>query len=184
MCTPFEWMMVAATTVQVSSQMQQAERLEQEGRERQELGNFQAQQAEADAVAEREAGEVRAGKIRKAAKSQQSEAKAALAAGGVEVTAGTPVRISQTIRQNAEEDALNEILYGDRKADRLEQDAALARQGGARARAGASSAAGSARMSAFGSAFSGGAEVARGWKTAAKRDKSGDYLLATGGETV
>lgn len=168
--------MVAATAAQVVGQMNKADQLEEEGAQRRQMGEFQAQQAEADAVAEREAGEVRASKVRRQGKSTQSEAKAALAASGVEVGAGTPVRIAGEIARRVETDAAEEILLGTRKGRRLDQDAQLFRQGGERAYTAGQSAADSTRVSAFGSVLKGGAEIAKGWKTAAKRDRSADIL--------
>ena len=154
------WLMIASMAV---SAMQSIQKGEQE----QDYRNFQADQAEADAQAEREAGEVRASKVRKLGKSTQSEAVASLAASGVEVTAGTPVKIQQQITRNAEEDALNEILYGERKGRRLEQTAASERAAGSRA-----SSAG--YMGAFGSVLSGGAKLTGpGWKTVSNPGNSG-----------
>lgn len=157
MCTGFEWLMVASTAMQTVQSLNKGEQEE-------DFHRFQAEQANADAQAEREAGEVRAGKVRRGGKSTQSEATAALAASGVEVTAGTPVKIASQITRNAEEDALNEILYGERKGRRLDQQATLERQAGERA-----SAAGT--MGAIGSVLSGGAKLAGpGWKSAANGD--------------
>lgn len=95
----------------------------QQGRQEKKFANFQAEQANADAQAEREAGQVRADKIRKAGRYQQAEATAALAASGVEVKAGTPLKIAQEIDKNVESDALNEILFGSRTGSRLDQEA-------------------------------------------------------------
>jgi len=105
-----------STAVSVISSLSQAS-------QKQDYYDYQAEQARADAQAEREAADVRAEKIRKLGTKQQSEAKAALAGAGVEVGAGTPVRIAQQIQKNAEEDAQNESLYGQRKGQRLEADA-------------------------------------------------------------
>lgn len=165
MCTGFEWLMVASTALQTMSRLDQ-------GEQEQQSSNFQAEQSEADAQAEREAGEVRATKVRKQGKYQQSEARASLAASGVEVTAGTPVRIEQQIVRNAEEDALNEILYGTRRGDRLDQDAALYRQAGERAHV-------AGQRRAVGSVLSGGAAiVGAGWKKAVQRPTpSGDFPM-------
>ena len=91
--------------------------------QKQDYYDYQAEQARADAQAEREAADVRAEKIRKLGSKQQSEAKAALAGAGVEVGAGTPVRIAQEIQKNAEEDAQNESLYGKRKGQIKESEA-------------------------------------------------------------
>ena len=163
MCNPMAFM-IASTAF---SAMQSIQKGEQE----EDFQNYQAEQASADAQAEREAGEVRATKVRKASKSTKSEATAALAASGVEVSAGTPVRIEGQIVRNAEEDALNEILYGERKGRRLEQSAQEHRAASERA-----STAG--YMGAVGSVLSGGSQmVGSGWKTAAQ----GSYKYAGDG---
>lgn len=202
MCTGFEWLMVAATAVQTMGSLSRADDIEQEGQELKEERlrgaetdarrmDLQAEQAAADAVAEREAGEVMASKLRKAGRSQQSEAKAALAASGVEVTAGTPIRISEQIARNVETDALNEILYGERKGKRFDQssallheDARITRETGQRsalaAERTAERQADATRLSAFGSILQGGAQIAGGWKTTAKKP-AGAYPYAGDG---
>ena len=116
MCISAGMLSMISTAVIVISSLSQAS-------QKQDYYDYQAEQARADAQAEREAADVRAEKIRKLGTKQQSEAKAALAGAGVEVGAGTPVRIAQQIQKNAEEDAQNESLYGQRKGQRLEADA-------------------------------------------------------------
>ena len=166
MCTGIEMFQVAATAFSAISSIQQ-------GKEAQRAHDFQAAQAQADAQAEREYGQLRAEKVRKAGKAQQSEARAALAASGLEVGAGTPLLIEQTIGRNAEESAMQEILYGSRKGARLDQEAQAERAAGERARAGG-------YRGAAGSVLRGGATlIGPGWKSAAKRDTSGDFLYDT-----
>lgn len=116
MCTGMEILSAISTAMSVVSSISR-------GSQQQDYYDYQAEQARADAQAEREAADVRAEKIRKLGTKQQSEAKAALAGAGVEVGAGTPVRIAQQIQKNAEEDAQNESLYGQRKGQQLEADA-------------------------------------------------------------
>ncbi|WP_369952094.1 hypothetical protein [Ralstonia syzygii] len=72
-----------------------------------ELASRQAEQDQDAAVAQAE-------KIRKAARIQQAEATANLAASGVSVGAGTPLRISNEIYKNSEQDAYQTILSGNR----------------------------------------------------------------------
>ena len=139
MCTGMEIFTIAATAFQavssVSKGNQEKQYYDTKAAEQERVAGvearnaqFQADQAQADAAAERGAATVKADKVRKQGRQQQSEARAALAAAGVEVGAGTPVKIGATIGRNAEEDALNEILYGDRTAAKLEQQAAMDRQ--------------------------------------------------------
>lgn len=154
MCTGVEIFLLASaaasTAVAAGSQIQQA-------RQEKKFRNFQSEQAEADAQAEREAGAVRADQIRKGYRSQQSEARSALAAGGVEVGAGTALVIDETIARRGEEDALQEILYGGRRGARLDQESVGLRMAGDNAQT-------SGYMGAFGTILGGGAQVAKGWK--------------------
>jgi hypothetical protein len=135
---------VASTAFSAMNQISQ-------GNQQKKYADFQANQAMADAQAEREMGQVRADQVRKAGKTQQSEAKASLAAGGVEVGAGTALTIDQEIYQSSEERAMQEILYGKRSGERLEQEAAGFRAAGRNAR-------NTGYTKAIGSVLSSGAE--------------------------
>jgi len=157
-CTGLEWLMVASTAVQAVGAIN-------EGEERQQMYDYQAAQSEADAQVERELGEVRAAKVRRIGRSTQSEARAALAASGVEVNAGTAVRIDTELARRYEEDAGQEILAGMRRGERQDSQAGLYRRAGENASAAGYS-------SAFGSVLAGGAEIGKGWKTAVKRPAS------------
>lgn len=150
MCTGMEWLMVASTAVKTVGALN-------EGEQQKDYHNFLAAQAEADSQAEKEAGQVRARKVRQAGRAQRSEASAALAASGVEVGAGTALTIDQKIVRNTEEDALQEILTGERKGQRLIQQSQIERSAADRA-----SAAG--MRGALGSVLAGGAEIAKGWQ--------------------
>jgi hypothetical protein len=132
-----------------------------EGKQKKDYANFQANQANADAIAEKEHGIVEAGKIRKQGKYTSAEAASALAGGGVEINAGTALKIDQQIARNTEEDALQQILFGTRKGGRLDQEATGLRAAGKNAqRAG--------YMKATGSLLSAGASLASpGWKRVA-----------------
>lgn len=116
MCTGLEILSALGTAMSVVGQLSQ-------GSQQQEWADYQAEQARVDAQAAREEGEVRAEKVRKLGKKQQSEARAALAAGGVEVSAGSAVKIAQEIGKNAEEDAQQELLTGIRRGQRYDQEA-------------------------------------------------------------
>lgn len=152
MCTGASMFMLAASAFKAVSAIQ-------EGKQQQAFYNYQSEQQAADANAEREAGQVRAEKARKAGRYQQSEARASLAASGVEVSAGTPEKIQTAITRTTEEDALQEILYGNRKGTRLDQESALSREAGKRAVT-------TSQRSAFGSLLAGGAAVKGGWTQA------------------
>jgi hypothetical protein len=152
MCTGLEILMIGSTALSAVNQINQ-------GNQQKEFADYQAAQADADAQAEREMGQVRADKVRKAGRAQQSEARAALAAGGMEVGAGTALTIDEKIALSAEEDALQEILYGSRKGARLNQEAQGSRAAGRNARA-------AGYAGAAGSVLSAGARFyGPGWRT-------------------
>lgn len=137
MCTGAEIFMIASSGMQVMSSISKGQR-------DQEMANYQAAQANADAQAEREVAQVNADKIRKAAKSQQSSARSALAASGVVADAGTALVIQGDITERGESDALTELLTGVRKGQRLDSQASGLRVAGSNAKAaGYSGAAGS-----------------------------------------
>lgn len=154
MCTGLEMMLIASAAMSATSAIS-------EGKQKKDYANFQANQANADAQAEREQGVVEAGKIRKQGKYTSAEATSSLAASGVEVGAGTALKIDQQIARNTEEDALQQILFGTRKGARLDQEATGLRAAGKNAqRAGF--------MKATGSLLSAGASLSSpGWKRVA-----------------
>lgn len=133
---------------------------------------FQAEQARADAQAEREAGEVAATHTRRSGQKVQSEATAALAASGVEVGAGTPLLVEEQIARTAEEDALNQILYGVRRGSRLDQAAEIALLEGAQGAQAAQTQIGflqeAGRNARTGSLLSAGGTILSGWSSVAK----------------
>jgi len=150
-CTGLEIFAIASSAFSAVSQINQ-------GRQQQKFANYQAEQAQADAQAEREVGMIKADKTRKAGRAQQSEARAALAASGVEVGAGTPLLIEGEIVRSAEEDALQEMLYGSRRGTRLDTEAQASRMAGENAAA-------AGVRGAVGSVLSTGAQLmAPGWR--------------------
>lgn len=159
MCTGAEIALVAlaagGTAVSVYGQMEAADQAK-------ETANLQQQQANADADYAASEAELQARAIRKAADKQRAEARAALAGSGVVVGEGTAELIDQNIQRNSEEDALMAIYDG-------KNQAASIRQGGALAARSSRNAANAAHIGAFSSALQGGATVARGWNTSAKR---------------
>ena len=153
MCDP-----ITMTVVAVGSTLLGAYGQIQAGKQEQAWANYQAKQSEADANAERGAARVEAERIRKAGKRAQAEADAALAASGVDVSGeGTPVKINQEIKKNAEQDALLTIVGGNDRAKRLEADATASRIRG-------SQAASASRINAAGTLLGGAYDAASGWK--------------------
>lgn len=149
MCISASMMMMISTGFQVFSAISQ-------GRQQGDQADWQAKQAEADAQASREAGEVRADKVRKAGKLTQSKARTALAGSGVQVGAGTAVKIAQDIYQNAESDAQSELLSGIYGGQVKDSEAAGMRIAGDNART-------AGYMRAGGSLLSAGSSLAKGW---------------------
>jgi hypothetical protein len=119
---------LASTGFQMMSSMNK-------GSQQQDMANYQAAQANADAQSLREVSQVNAEKIRRAGKTQQSAARSALAASGVMTDAGTPLMIQGQIEQNSESDALTELLTGVRGGKKLDAEASGLRVAGSNAKA-------------------------------------------------
>jgi len=114
------------------------------------------------AAQEKDAAVAQAEKIRKAARQQQAEATANLAASGISVGNGTPIRISNEIYRTSEQDAYQTILGGNRAYQAGQtQSGLLETQGQAAATAGYLNA-GSSLLSGAASAYK------AGWKTPAR----------------
>ncbi|MDQ3056472.1 MAG: hypothetical protein M3Q96_01800 [Pseudomonadota bacterium] len=90
---------------------------------------YQADQANADAAAEKGAAMVEADRIRKAGKMQRAQATAAAAASGVDVNSPTAIRIDEEITKNSETDALLTILNGNDRSQRMNNQASVDRAG-------------------------------------------------------
>lgn len=151
MCTGVELLMLAGTAVSAANQISQ-------GNQARAMGDWQQRQAQADAQAERESAVVRAGKLREQGARAQSAARASMAGTGIDTGAGTPLRIESEIARNSEEEALNEILYGNRRGTRLDQEGEFAQLAGRNRQT-------AGFMGAGGSLLSGGAQVLRSWKS-------------------
>lgn len=123
--------------------------------------NYQADQARADAQAEKGAAQVQAEKIRKAGRQQQAQARASLAASGVDVNEGTSTIINQSIGANAEEDALTAILNGTNRANRLNAQADAYDISAKNIKT-------ASKVEAASSVLASGYKIASGWKTAAQ----------------
>lgn len=153
MCTGLEILQVVGTVVSAVGQMSR-------GSQQQDWAEWQAEQSRADAQVAREEGEVRAEKIRKLGRRQQSEARAALAASGVETGAGTAIVIDRQIGRDAEADAQQEIQAGQRRGQRYEQDAEASQIQG--------------RNAMTGSLLAAGGSLATGWRPSRVRVNSID----------
>lgn len=117
-----------------------------------------AELARRQAAQDQDAAVAQADKIRKAARQQQAEATASLAASGVSVGTGTPIRISQEIYKTSEQDAYQTILSGNRAYQSGQTQAGLLENEGQAAATGG-------YLSAGGSLLSGAASASKaGWK--------------------
>lgn len=171
MCDPVT-VLVAAT---VGSTLLGAYSQVQAGKQEEAWGNYQAAQAEADANAERGAGQVEAERIRKLGKRQRAEADAAFAGSGIAINEGSALDINRDITQGAEEDAYMAIVAGNDRGARLDADATGARIGAKNAkRAG--------YLGATATVLGGAAQVASGWKSSksARSGASGAGAAAAG----
>lgn len=120
MCTGLEIAFLAGTAISAAGAIQQ-------GKQAKKMGEFQQAQAMEDAKAEREASADRAEKIRKIGRLQKSSARSALAKSGVVADAGTALEIQEDITERSESDALSEILTGENKGRRFEQQGSIAK---------------------------------------------------------
>jgi len=133
----------------------------QAGRQDKAMANYQAEQASADADAARAQAQLEAAKIRKAGQRQQSSARAAMAASGVDIGAGTAEIINKEISSSAEEDAINAIFNGNN----------YARQSAAKAQAYRISGSNSSKagfIDAGSSALRAGSKIAKGWRASVR----------------
>lgn len=105
----------------------------QQGKQGKAFYDYRANQAVADAAAERGAGEVRAGKVRKAGAIVQGQVRAGYAGSGIDVNSGTALVTSEVVARNVSEDATAELLTGERRARSLEAQAVGDRAAGANA---------------------------------------------------
>lgn len=126
MCTGVEIVMLGGALLGAGAAVHQ-------GQTQKNYNNYLAAQAEADARAEQSAARVEAERIRKAGKQQKSEAIAALAASGVDVTSGTALKIDQEIGRASSEDAFLTLAGGRDRAARLNAEAQGSRMAGSRA---------------------------------------------------
>ena len=101
-----------------------------QGQQAEAMGNYQAEQARADADAAAESAKLEAANIRKAGERQRSSARAALAASGVNVDTGTAELINTEIQQNAEQDALTTIQTGVSRARMINAEGQASRIAG------------------------------------------------------
>ena len=141
-----------------------------QGQQAADQAEFQAAVSERQAAENRDAAVAQAEKIRRAARQQQGEATAALAASGVSLGTGTALRISNEIYRTSEEDAYQTILSGRRAYNAGAAQAGLLRSSGQNAAAAGVINAGSSLLSTAGSA------LRRGWQAPAPVVDRSSYI--------
>lgn len=154
MCTGIELLMVAATAASAGGAIYSGVQQKEAADTNAELSRRQGNQEADAAVAQAE-------KIRKAGAAQASKANAAMAASGVSIGEGTPIRINEEIYKNAEDDAYSTLLTGTRRAQTANDQAGLLRAEG-------SAAATSGYLSAGASVLSAGATYGK-WQSTQKK---------------
>lgn len=143
----------------------------QQGQQAKAMGNYQAEQAAADAEAAKGQAMVEAGKIRKAGERQRSAAIASMAAAGVDSNVGTAELINKEITSNAEEDALTAVFGGNTSARRLNAQGQAAKiQGDNAATAGF--------LNAAGSALKAGSTFGKGWRSTVRLTDGSTFASA------
>lgn len=124
------------------------------------VGEYQSQQAAADAEAARGEAAVQAAQIRKAGQRQKSSAIAAQAGAGVAVDTGTAELINTEIVQGAEQDALTAILSGNTRGRQLKAQGDMSKIAGNNAKT-------AGYLNATSTALGAGAKFADGWRNTA-----------------
>lgn len=141
-----------------------------QGQQAKAMGNYQAEQAAADAEAARGQAQVEAAKIRKAGERQRSSAIASMAAAGVDSNVGTAELINKEITAGAEEDALTAVFGGSTSARRLNAQGQAAKiSGDNAARAGF--------LNAGSTALRAGSAFGKGWRSTVKLS-DGNYFAS------
>lgn len=151
MCDPITLAVVGSTALSVYGSIQEGNAAADAGREQQRLNQI-------DAKAEIEAGLYNAKLIRRAAATTRSAAKASLAASGVDVNSGVADVIDTDISNRSQEDIYQTILTSNQRADRLIAEGKQAVETGEDMQK-------AGYINAASSVLSGGASLAKGWKT-------------------
>lgn len=129
------------------------------GIQQKQAADTQAELTRRQAAQNADTAVAQADKIRKAARQQQAEATANLAASGVSVGSGTPIRISNEIYKTSEQDAYQTILSGNRAQASGDIQAGMLETAGQNAATAGYLNAGSSLLSGAASAYK------AGWRT-------------------
>lgn len=168
MCTGLELLAAGAVASSLAGTAISVAGQQQQGKAAQAQANYQAQVQENEAAAAQDAAQAQAEKIRLEGRRIAGQARAAQAASGVDVNAGSSLEAQRQIGLNSEQDALATILTGQRQGSTLRQQAGLTRASGANSRAAANIGSASSLVSGLGRAAS-------GWQVAAGAGKQSTY---------
>lgn len=123
MCISATALMLAGTGLQAASMLQQ-------GQSAKAYGNYQNEVAKRDAANAEGAGRVHAEKIRKAGRVAKADARAAIAASGMDINSGSAQDIETQIGADFESDALAAVYSGmNEGTTRRTEGAAAAKRG-------------------------------------------------------
>lgn len=139
------------------------------GEQAKETADTNAELARRQGVAEQDAALAQAEKIRRAARSQAAEANAGLAASGIAIGEGTPVRINEQIYANAEQDAYATLLTGSRRASNANAQATISEWQGQNAQT-------AGYLNAGATLLSTAAKVGKGWNSTPSSVSAGPDL--------
>lgn len=148
MCTGAEIALIGAAAIGAGSAIYS-------GQQQKAAAEYQADQAEADAIAEKGAAQVRAEKIRERARTQAAAARAAIAASGMNVNSQTSDLINEDIIRRGEMDAETGVNDSLDAAARLRAQATSLRSSGSAAQTAGYANAASTALTAYGGYKSG-----------------------------
>lgn len=129
-----------------------------QGQQAKKTGEVNAELQRREGEGQKDAAVAQAEKIRKAQKQAIGAANAANAASGVAIGEGSAVRINEQIYKDSEDDAFSSLLTGTRRQQSANDQASISRWQGNNAQT-------AGYLNAGSSVLSGGAKVAKGWKT-------------------
>jgi len=127
-----------------------------QGSQQKKAADFRAHQLEEDAAAEREASALRAQKIEREGRAQRGRAINDLASANLDVGSLSAVKIDKVIADRVEEDRMQEILYGNRRGAKLEEEVGFTRRAGRNYRTGGYLGAAGSVLSAGATYYGGG----------------------------
>lgn len=151
----------AATWIALAAAAASAAASVYSGHVQKETAEVNAELTRREGAAQQDAAVAQAEKIRKAGEAQAGQANAALAASGVAIGEGTPIRINEDITKRAEDDAYSTLLTGSRQQQTASNQAGLLEYQGKSAQT-------AGYVNAGASLLSAGASYGQ-WKTAQKK---------------